>query len=80
MDKTYQKGGLTVRGYSDEQMVVTQAELARMVKASPSTIRNMIQDGRLHPDRFIVSHGTGAFSMSEAESIIQRWNQLILPG
>lgn len=66
-----------MRGYADEQVVITQNELARMLVVSPNTIKHMIQDGRLHPDKFIQSLGTEAFSLSEAKSIMAMRNDIV---
>ena len=56
--------------YTDEQTVITQNELARMLGIAANTVKNAIADGRLHPDRFIQSLGTEAFSLSEAKRLM----------
>ena len=53
-----------MREFGTEQVTVNQASVAALIGVWPNTVSNMIDDGRLIPDRYSLSYGTEAFSLS----------------
>lgn len=56
-----------MQGYTDDQVILTEAKFAHYVGIAPNTAKAYRESGRIVPDRFLLGRKRHAYSLTYAK-------------